>query len=280
MRNAGQHKDVRRSVLRLLAVLAALGFLAAACSSDDGDTATTGTDAPAGDASGDSDDGDSNGDGTSGDEDVPSGDDEPEGDTDSVDFGGDSNSDFCRQAIAFDALESADNFDFTDPDFFDETAAALADMASSAPSEIRDDVDTIRVMTEQFANVIRSADGNILSEEFVDAMDAIDTTEADVAGDRVGQYLEQVCGLEADGDIDTSDITIPGLDIGSLEGLSEAETQAAVFQQMFGVDEDLAACLAEELGDFGESAELDPSTATQEICGTTMLELITGIAQG
>ncbi len=273
MKKAGQPTDARHTVLRLLAVLAALGFLAAACSSDDLDAATAGTDASAGDSTGD--DGTAGGDDASGDD--ASGDDDSSDDADSVNFGGDSNSDFCRQAIAYDESRPASSLDFNDPKFFDDSAAALADMVRSAPNEIRDDVDTIRVMTEQFADVIRSADGNVLSPEFADAMDDIDTTEADAAGDRVTQYLEQVCGLEVD---DSVDVTIPGLDIGSLEGLSDTEAQAAVFQQMFGVDEELAACLAEELGDFGESAELDPNSATQEICGTTMLELITGISQG
>jgi hypothetical protein len=211
------------------------------------------------------------------------------------DFSGEDSGDFCAKAREFDENDPFDNVGLTlGPEFFEEAEELYGQVIAIAPDEIRPDFEASLDGIRELGALLDKYDYNFFDENLGAEMDALDTTTLDASGDRIGVYLEEVCGIDNALDVDTPgalDGLLPeGIDSADLEGLDLAdlediELDSNVAQSIFdsfGIDEELATCLSEEFGDdFDlESASGDPSFMTQEVCGTTILEIISGIGQG
>lgn len=210
-------------------------------------------------------------------------------------FSGDDSGDFCETAREFDENDPFDNLGpLMGPEFFQEAEELYGEVISIAPDEIRPDFEASLRGIREMGAILEKYDYNFLDENLGAEMEALDTTTLDASGDRIDTYLEEVCGIENALEVETPGVldgllpdgidpeTLEGLDLEDLEGIEiDPETAQSIFDE-FGIDEELAACLEQELGsDFDfDSAGADPSFMTQEICGTTILEIISGIGQG
>lgn len=211
------------------------------------------------------------------------------------DFSGDDSADFCATAREFDENDPFDDVGLSmSPAFFEEAEELYSEVISIAPDEIRSDFETSLDGIRQMGALLEKYEYNFFDEELGAEMDALDTDALDASSDRIGAYLEEVCGIENALDVESPDALdglIPeGLDPADLEGLDPAdlediELDPDIAQNIFealGIDAELAACLEQEFGsDFDlDAAGADPSFMTQEVCGTTILEIISGIGQG
>lgn len=186
-------------------------------------------------------------------------------------FGKGSNSEFCQTLIGFaDVTESIGGS--TTPEDLREEFKPVVDGVNElddtdAPDEIQDDVDTAIVAMKDLFVLFEEYDYDfvdiVLEAEDDLRFTALDDPQIEAAMDRVGDY----CG------IDDETIEEPP---GSTETPEFTEDQAArIWQEVFKVDEQTAKCLAEEIGT--DPAALDDfSDPTEEICGKTLLELVTG----
>ena len=166
-------------------------------------------------------------------------------------------------------------------------------MISIAPAEIRDDFESSLDGVRQMGTIFEKYDYNFFDEALGGEMEALDTVALDASGERIDTYLKEVCGIDNMLEDETPDVLdglLPegidpadlGIDPADLEGLEiNPDAAQAIFDQ-FGLDEELVACLEQELGSGLDldSAATDPSFMTQEVCGTTILEIISGIGQG
>ena len=127
-------------------------------------------------------------------------------DTGSV-FAGDPGSDWCVAARDIEVLSNAldtENLNFADPAAVESAYTALLDAVDDArglaPSEIAADVETTYNGFSQLADALAAVDWNFLDADLsiIDELDA----EMTAAGDRVGDYNEQVCGIAQDDDDD------------------------------------------------------------------------------
>jgi len=208
------------------------------------------------------------------------------------DFSGEDSDDFCATAREFDENDPFDNVGLTmGPEFFEEAEELYGEVIEIAPDEIRPDFEASLDGIRELGAILEKYDYNLFDENLGAEMDALDTTTLDASGERIGVYLEEVCGIDNALEVDTpgalDDLLPEGIDPADLEGLDlddlELDSNAAqsIFDS-FGIDEELATCLSEEFGDDFDldSAGADPSFMTQEVCGTTILEIISGIGQG
>jgi len=261
-----------KSLLRLAGVLVALLLLASACgdssessSSPETNPATETSDAPAENSGGIGDD-----DGGSSESPVSNGD-----------------SDICstmRQLAdvnPFGDITSFDGSTFTSIDDF------LSEAADGAPAEIRDDLLALRDGFNEFGAVLAKYDFNFFDAELRSELASFDVDGLSDAGERVSSYMSETCGIELDADeFDdsvgggalTDPVTASSL-AEAFEGLEGGEAAVQALVQFLGIDQELAECLNEELGEFDTSSP-DPSLLTQEVCGTTLLEVITNIGSG
>ncbi len=165
----------------------------------------------------------------------------------------------------------------------------MDDIASSAPGEIRDDVNLLKDGFNDFLDVLADADFNIFAVDDGDPrLAALDSPEFDAAGDRVNAY----CGVDDDSDsgVDSGSDEDPGDDGGSgfpggddesddeFDGGVDANFMASILSQAYGIDEDTALCIVEELG-LNDPTAIDPTAfgdPQQEVCGTTLMEIFAG----
>lgn len=245
--------------MKASALALALLLLLAACgdssdTSDDAARDATTTSAAA------SDDGGSDGDA----DDDATGDDGGDG---GDEFTGSGSGDICALAADFeenDPFGDDVGFDAFNSEFFDRIDDIFGRVVDAAPAEIRDDAITMRDGFRQFGDTFEEYDYDLFDPELATALESFDTAEIEAATERVERYLTDVCGI----DLDDDDATVGPDDT---EG---AATAAAALSQTFGIDAELAECLAEELGDF-DVENPDPSLLTEEVCGTTLLEIMT-----
>ena len=204
-----------------------------------------------------------------------------------ADFSGDDSGDFCATAREFDENDPFDNVGLTmGPEFFEQAEELYGEVIPIAPDEIRPDFEALLDGIRELGGLFDKYDYNFFDANLGAEMDALDTTTLDASGERISVYLEEVCGIDPAIDVDTPgglDGLLPeGIDPADLEGLDlDSDAAQSIFDSL-GIDEELATCLSEEFGeDFDlDSAGADPSFMTQEVCGTTILEIISGIGQG
>ncbi|MFT7474679.1 MAG: hypothetical protein ACI81L_001607 [Verrucomicrobiales bacterium] len=202
------------------------------------------------------------------------------------DFSGDDSGDFCKMVREFEENDLFDNFGPSiGPEFFEEVEALYGEVISIAPTEIRPDFEASLEGIREMGALFAKYEYNFLDENLGAEMDVLSTSTLDAPGERIEAYLEEVCGIEDEPEVDTPgalDGLLPeGLDPADLEGLEiDPDLAQSIFDGL-GIDQELAVCLEEELGsEFDiDSAGADPSFLTKEICGTTILEIISGIGQ-
>jgi hypothetical protein len=84
----------------------------------------------------------------------------------------------------------------------DKVQAALGRLQSAAPSEIKGDVDTVAAGIEKLAAVFAKYDYDPAklaqaSADFAEFTSAIQDPAFAAAGERLGAYFQQVCGISA-----------------------------------------------------------------------------------
>ena len=193
--------------------------------------------------------------------------------------------DFCDTARELDEADPFGNELNFNEDFFDEVDDILGRIVRTAPSEIRGDMEVIRDGIRDFVEILEEYDFNFFDPELAAAMEDLDSDELDAAGDRITEFLESECGItDDDFDFDSGDASSgdPGEGtsfeelFGDLEGLDDESSLTQAMMILLGVDEETAQCLSEELGQF-DTADPDPELLTKEVCGTTLLEIMTGV---
>ncbi len=192
--------------------------------------------------------------------------------------------DFCAIAAELEANDPFEDLSFFDgADFFDAASGLWDQVGASAPPELQGDVATVAAGLDDLQGLLEQYDYDFFNEELGAAMATLDTSEMDAAGESIETYVSDVCGIELNTGSSAGDDG-PTTDPGGLEDLVgdldlenfNPENTADVLAQIFGVDQELAECLAEEFGDF-DPENIDSSTLTQEVCGTTLLEVVSGI---
>ena len=260
-------------LLRLLAPFLLLALIAAGCGSDDS-TETADTAAATTEASDDS----------GADEnttEAPTT--EAPTTTEVENFSGDDNSEFCRKAREFDENDPLESSSLlAGESFFDDAEAAFGEVIPIAPDDIKGDFETSLEGLRQMGEILATYDYDFFDDGLNAEMEALDTTEMDAAGERIAAYLEDVCGIENALEADPDDVggILDGIDPTDLEDLDIDSDAAQALLEQFGIDEELAACLNEELGAEFDFESPDPSFLTQEVCGTTILEIVSGFGAG
>lgn len=94
-----------------------------------------------------------------------------------------SDSAFCRKVKSYDS-QSDSNLSAKD------TIKALKDLKSSAPSEIKDDLQTVINLTEKLTNIDTSNPAAVAS-----AYKNVDTSNIDSASKNLDAYVKQHCGI-------------------------------------------------------------------------------------
>ncbi len=192
-------------------------------------------------------------------------------------FSGDGNGEFCLRARGFrenGPIVTSSPLD--GPEFFDEVEQEWAEVLEIAPSEIKGEFETTLAGFRDMRALMEEFDYNVFDEGFAAGFGAMDTSEFDAAGVRIGAYLEEVCGIAQNSDQPGPGMIFPeGIDPEALENISP-ETVQGLFDQL-GIDQETAECLAEEFGTDFDMENPDISLLTQEVCGTTLMEIITNL---
>jgi len=262
-----------KTLLKLLAVFVGLLFVAAAC----GETSESPAATDAGEDNStipvddeDVDDTSAGGGGDDATDDATAG-----GATGSADA-----SDFCRATSGITDFADITSFDGS---MFANLDAMFARALDAAPSELRDDVRVTRDAFNQFATILEKYDFNFFDAELQDELAGIASAEVDQASERVRDYLNNVCGFDSGstvGDPGATSATPPDrATVGDLAELGDNPQALQGLMAVFGIDEELAACLIEELGDF-DTASPDIAVLSQEVCGTTLLEIMSNLRSG
>lgn len=198
-------------------------------------------------------------------------------------FSGAGSGDFCevaRQLNESDPFEDETLGLFTE-EFFTVVLDLYGNILAIAPDEIRPDLELTLAAFQQMADLAAQFEYNVFDPAFGEAMEQVDTAALDAAAARIDAYLLEVCGVDTSADIDTDDtILTPDEDLlDDLENLDPTDAAALneLFLSQFNISPELAQCLADELGDIAEAAE-DPSILNQPVCGTTLLQVISGLA--
>lgn len=218
------------------------------------------------------------------------------GDTASSGDGGEavgagSGGDFCGlSADINDGLDAVNVFG--GPDSVEAAFRQIADnidrATGQAPAELREDVQLLSEGVAGFIDVLEEYDYNFLAipDDAVTTdprLAAVESPEYEAASDRVNAY----CGIEPDPGLDASDteppVDEPGADGGGVPDFGDAGLDSdflvQIYQDAFGWDAELAACVVEELGLEDPTGAVDPSVFSDGgdgICGRTWDELFAG----
>ena len=194
-----------------------------------------------------------------------------------------SDDDFCRVAREFDEsdpFEDADLDPFS-PEFFEAALGIYDSILFIAPDEIRADIELIRDELTKINDQLAAIDYDFTDPAFGEILESLDSGVIDAAALRVEAYLAEVCGIDT-GAVDeveldaVDDLPSLGLDEEMLEGLSNiGPEEAALLLGSLGLDPELQQCLLTQLPEL--TASQDPEILTQEICGTTLLNILSGL---
>ena len=219
--------------------------------------------------------------------------DEPEDDAEqneSASSGFASDDDFCRVARDLDEndpFEDADLDPFS-PDFFEVASELYDSLLAIAPDAIRSDIAVVRDELIGVGEQLAAVDYDFTDPAFGEIMESLDSGTIDDSAMRIEAYLSEACGIDVD-DLDDLDDSIDdaedaleampdlGLDEDALAALSQiGPDEAAMLLGQLVSDPELQACLLEKLPEL--TASQDPSILTEEICGTTLLEIVSGLS--
>ena len=269
-------------MMRKLLVLCVVVMMAAAACGDSGDS---GSGNVLTQNQGNSSDGGSDGDGGSG----------GDGGSDNNDSDGDDDGgislgsgDFCQTALDLDGSDAFGDFSTLSfsAEFFDMVDSAMAQVQSQAPNDqVSDDIGVFRAEFAQLGDILAEFDYDITNPGVFTSLGDFDTTAMDAASDRLNLYLEENCGFNLGDSSDSSDggsLTDPGAADELADGFEAIGENPELVEQLvaaFGIDLETAECLSEEFEDLDLDSP-DPSILTLEVCGTTLLEVITNLGGG
>ena len=190
----------RTRLAGVIAAIASLSLLGAACGSDE--ETSDRTEAPEDDENEDENDDENDDDaGAESDDEADDDDDgdDDEGDEDEGDddgFEGDV-PDLTEQCEALEARfdeEFGDDFNLEN---FDEMVEAMDDVKDLTPDELDSDIDLVIGQMEEMGAILAEADGDILKvmedPELLARMEALDSPEVQAANDRVEAYFDEAC---------------------------------------------------------------------------------------
>jgi len=194
-------------------------------------------------------------------------------------------SDFCGVARQF-----ASSNPFGDLAAFDASAFAAIDEILTqaedlAPPEIKDDVRVTRGAFNDFGALLEKYDFNFFDAELQVELEAMSTDALSDAGGRVSDYMRDECEINVGGGGDAQDpssLPAPSAGDGLVDELSDVEgidPAIAALMQVLGVDAELAECLSVEFEDFDMDSP-DPAMLSKEVCGTTLLEILSSLGSG
>ena len=193
--------------------------------------------------------------------------------------------DFCNEVTvmndSFDSLEG-DAMPFDDPDALEEmfTAAVegIQNVSERAPDSLEDDFAVLNDAYGRLLDALKDADFDFMAvagdTELAELMDS--TAVAD-AQDNVSAYVLDECGIDLDDTGSSTDDTVapdsqettapdegasdtlPGSDVSIPMDGTAREQIVALYQQMFGLDEDQAGCLADALIELGGAEAATPT---------------------
>ena len=167
---------------------------------------------------------------------------------------------WCETARSVDTASNA--FDSPTNENIREFSRLVDESRSSAPAEIKDDVNLLAEFLQQFTKALDDNDNNILLA--FDALgDTLNDPKYENAGDRITAYNERECGITdtdaSDNSGDSSSGTQDSNDAGgSTDTIVPPGGLIAGLAENLGITEDQARCLVSKF-DF-TSAE-DPSVA-------------------
>lgn len=219
--------------------------------------------------------------------------------------GGGSASGYCDKVndveTAFDAISDLDpEAEAQDTkEQFDVAISIMGDLADSAPSEIEDDFTVIMKGFTALRGIFEDADWDFMAvasdPDNAAALEELSGPEFETATQNIEDYTQETCGVSLSGDSgdagdsgdsgdagdttgDTtdgmsSDDTMPDISI-PMDG-DPVEQASAVYQQIWGLDEADADCLAAALMDDGFTDSTDPMAVFDVLdqCGLTMDDL-------
>lgn len=160
-------------------------------------------------------------------------------------------------------------------EFFEAVDGIWSQVVPIVPAELSGDVQTITGQFAEMRQIAEQYDYDFTNPEFQAAMEALDTAASDAANENFDAYLENTCGVSRDsGTASVPTDRIIDIDPEDLENIDPAALAAA-----FGITPELAACLNDELGGL-DPANIDPSMLNEEVCGTTLLEILSGLGGG
>ncbi len=171
---------------KTLIVLASLTVALGACSSSDGDDASSNTDASSADASDTTDD-------TA----------EGDGEATDSDAGADPDNEFCQKFTELDSLENQ-------PETQEETISAFDDLIDAAPDEIRDDLETVR---DALAGLEDFDDAEANPEAAQEFLEVLSQPEIVEASENLEAYTVDVCGIESEPTVTAADVEVPELSV-------------------------------------------------------------------
>lgn len=128
---------------------------------------------------------------------------------DDTDFSGSGSDDFCDLAESY--MEQFDDAGGSGGDIeaeYQELVAAIDDLASEAPGEIKADVEVVNGAFKRMVAILEKYDYDFtkIPEDEAEAA-SVDSPEVEAASDRVEAYFEKVCGIDTDDDGDTDGVT-------------------------------------------------------------------------
>jgi len=211
------------------------------------------------------------------------------GDSDGNGGSGGSGSDFCQSALDLDESDAFNSFETLsfDAEFFELVDNTLAQIQSQAPNDqVRSDIGIFRDGLAELGSILAEFDYDITNPAVFTALADFDTTEMDAASARLDMFLEDECGMSLGASFDSTDgggsLTDPGAVDELAEGFEAIGDNPALVEQLvaaFGIDLETAECLSEEFEDL-DLDNPDPSILTLEVCGTTLLEVISNLGGG
>jgi len=193
---------------------------------------------------------------------------------------------WCDNAKKVD--EASNAFDTPTADNIREFAKQIRDSRSSAPAEIKDDVNLLSEFLQIMVKAVDENDGNILLA--FDSMTAeLNDPKYEQAGNRITAYNERECGIvdtsssdTGSGTADGTGDTIPsGNDTAPIDGSTDTivppDGIVAGLAQEMGITEDQARCLVSKL-DFttGETPPISELMSSFTDCGIDPLALGAG----
>lgn len=163
---------------------------------------------------------------------------------------------FCDAADDFITDRSVTDVALFSAEFFAGVDERLAALLADAPDELRPDLESLRAGFAGTDTIFAEFDYDVTRPGLGDALEQVDNEGMLNATDNIQIYLGDECGISS------------AVDPREVDDIIAA----------FGVDRALAECINLELGDVAniDSEDLTPELLQREVCGTSLIALLSG----